>query len=69
MNIKMATSSQLSTIESKKQTKQTSRTETESQKWRSFRGLSAGREKVQNRGKGAGTKKYKFVGTEQTGVC
>ena len=30
MNIKMATSSQLSTIESKKQTKQTSRTETES---------------------------------------
>ena len=30
MNIKMAVSSQLSTIESKKQTKQTSRTEAES---------------------------------------
>ena len=30
MNIKMAINSQLSTIESKKQTKQTSRTETES---------------------------------------
>ena len=30
MNIKMATNSQLSTIESEKQTKQTSRTETES---------------------------------------
>ena len=39
----MAINSQLSTIESKKQTKQTSRTETESQKWRSHRGLSAGR--------------------------
>ena len=31
MNIKMATNSQLSTTESKKQTKQASRTETESQ--------------------------------------
>ena len=31
MNIKMAIDSQLSTIESKKQTKQTSRTDTESQ--------------------------------------
>ena len=30
MNIKMAIASQLSTIESKKQTKQTTRTETES---------------------------------------
>ena len=42
MNIKVARNSQLSTTESKKQTKQT-RTETESQKWRSHGGLSAGR--------------------------
>ena len=50
MNIKMAINSQLSTIKSKKQTKQTSRTETESQIWRSFGGLPVGRakgEKVQ----------------------
>ena len=43
MNIKMATNSQLSTTESKKQIKQTSRTETESQTWRSFESLSVGR--------------------------
>ena len=42
MNIKMATNSQLSTTESKK-TKQTTRTGTESQKWRSHGGLLAGR--------------------------
>ena len=52
MNIKIETNAQVSTIESKKQTKQTSRTRTESQKWRSHGGLSAGRgrrmgEKVQ----------------------
>ena len=54
MNSKMTISSQLSTAEPKKQkqTKQTSRTGTESQKWRSHGGLSAGRrgengEKVQ----------------------
>ena len=33
MNIKMAINSQLLTTDSKKQTKQTSRTETESQMW------------------------------------
>ena len=43
MNIKMVTNSQLSTTESKKQTKQTTRTGTDSQKWRSHGGLSAGR--------------------------
>ena len=43
MNSKMGINSQLSTIDSKKQTKQTSRTETESQRWKSFGGLSAGR--------------------------
>ena len=36
MNIKMETNSQLSTIESIKQTKQTRRTETESWIWRAF---------------------------------
>ena len=45
MNIKMATNSQLSTTESKKQTKQTTRTGAESYIWRSFGGLSVGREK------------------------
>ena len=41
----MTTNSQLLTTESKKQkqTKQTTRTETESQKWRSHGGLSVGR--------------------------
>ena len=45
MNIKMTTNSQLSTTEPKKQkqTKQTTRTGTESQKWRSYGGFSAGK--------------------------
>ena len=51
MNIKMTTNSQLSTIEPKKQkqkrTKQTTRTGTESQKWRSHGGLSVWREGVE----------------------
>ena len=43
MNIKMTTNLQISTTESKNQkSKQTTRTGTESQKWRSFGGLSAG---------------------------
>ena len=46
MNSKMTTNSQLSTakpkIQKQKQTKQTTRTGTESQKWRSHEGLSAG---------------------------
>ena len=51
MNSKMTTDSQLSTTEPKKQkqTKQTTRTGTESQKWRSHGGLSLGEEE---RGKG-----------------
>ena len=52
MNIKMATNSQLSTTESKKQTKQTTRTGTESQIWRSFGELSAGKGKGMSGGKG-----------------
>ena len=65
----MAVNSQLSTIESKKQTKQTSRTERESQKWRSHGGLSAGRRREMNEGKGAEIKKYKLVATKYTGGC
>ena len=54
MNSKMITNSQLSTTEpkKKKQTKQTTRTGTESQKWRSHEGLSAwrGRRRVRVKG-------------------
>ena len=55
----MTTYSQLSTTEPKqkqkqKQTKQTSRTGTYSQKWRSHGGLSVGRERGENEGKGTG---------------
>ena len=67
MNIKMAINSQLSTIESKKQTKQISRTGIESQIWRSLGGLSARREKGENGGKDAWIKKYKLVHTKYTG--
>ena len=56
MNIKMATNAQLSTTESKKQTKRTSRTGTESYIWRSFGGLSAGRGKGRMEGKVQGLK-------------
>ena len=64
MNIKMATNAQLSITEPEKQTKQTSRTGTESWIWRSFRGLSVGRQKMENGGKIAGINKHKLVGTK-----
>ena len=64
----MAIKSQISTIESKKQTMQKSITETESQIWRSFGGLLVGMGMGENGGKGAGIKKYKLVGIEQTGM-
>ena len=64
MNIKMATNSQLSTIESIKQTKQTSKTETESHISRLFVWLPGGKGMGENGGKGAGIRKYKLVGTE-----
>ena len=61
MNIKRATNSQPSTTESKKnQTKQITRTGTESQKWRSHGGLSAGRGRRENGVKGRGSKKHKW---------
>ena len=64
MNNKMTTNSQLSTTEPKKetkqkQTKQTTRTGTESQKWRSHGGLSVGRGRGENGRKGTGNKKHK----------
>ena len=43
-----------------KQTKQTSRTGTESQKWRSHGGLSAGEVKGKKGGKGTGNKEHKW---------
>ena len=58
----MTTNSQLSTTEPKnqKQTKQTTRTGTESQKWRSHGGFSVGRRWGENGGKVPGNKKQKW---------
>ena len=59
----MTTNSQLAVAESKKQekqTKQTTRTGTESQKWRSHRGLPVGRVKGEKGRKGTGNKKHKW---------
>ena len=62
MNSKMTTNSQLSTIEPKKQkqkrTKQTTRTGTESQKWRSHGRLPTG--SGENGGKGTENEKHKW---------
>ena len=57
---KMTTNSQLSTTEPKKQkqTKQTTRTGTESQKWRSHGGLLVGKGRGRMGGKGIGNKKH-----------
>ena len=65
MNSEMTTNSQLSTTEPKtkqnqNQTKQTTRIGTESQKWKSHGGLSAGREKGEHGWKGTGNKKHKW---------
>ena len=58
MNSKMTANSQLTTNECKK-TKQTTRTGTESQKWRSHGRLSVGRGMGENNeGKGTGNKKH-----------
>ena len=67
MNSKMI-NSQLSTTEPKKntqkqkqkQTKQTTRIGTESQKWRSHGGLPVRRGRKENGGKGTGNKKHKW---------
>ena len=55
MNSKMTINSQLLTTEPKNKTKQTTRTGTESQKWRSHGGLSTG-EWEGERGKGTENK-------------
>ena len=64
MNSKMTTNSQLSTTEPKKQkqkqTKQTTRTGTETQKCRSHGGLPEGRRMGENRGNGAGIKRHNW---------
>ena len=65
MNSKMTTNSQLSTTQPKtnkkqKQTKQTTRTGTESQKQRSHGELPVGRRWVENGVKGTGNKKHKW---------
>ena len=58
----MTTNLQLLTTEPKKTktTKQTTRTGTESQKWRSHEGLLAGREWGEVGGKGTGNKKHNW---------
>ena len=63
----MTINSQLSTIESKKQTKQTSRTETESQKWRSHGGLSVWWGRGENWGKSTGNKKHNWQAQNRQG--
>ena len=66
MNTKMTTNSQPLTTEPKKKknkkppAKQTSRTGTESQKWRSHGGLSAGEWEGERGVKGRGNKKHKW---------
>ena len=62
MNSKMTTNSQLSATKPKKQkqTKQTTRTGTESQKWRSHGGLSERRRRGKNGRKGTGNKKHNW---------
>ena len=58
MNSKMTTNSQIATTEPKKQkhTKQTTRTGTESQNWRSHGGLSTGEWEGERGGKGTENK-------------
>ena len=60
----MTTNSQISTTEPKKhthtKTKQTTRTGTELQKWRSHGRLSAGRGSVEKGGNGIGNKKHNW---------
>ena len=63
MNNKMTTNSQLSTSEPKKkqkQTEQTPKTGTDSQKWRSHGGLSVGSWSRENGVKGTGNTKHKW---------
>ena len=54
------TNSQLPTTKPKRQTKQTTRTGTESQKWRSQGGFSVGRGRGKWDRKGTGNKKHNW---------
>ena len=65
----MAANSQLLTTESKKQTKQSSRTETESQIWRSLGWWPVGMGGWRNGGKGEEIKKYRWVVTKWAEGC
>ena len=62
MDSKMTINSQLSTTKPSKQkhTKQTTRTGTELQKWRSHGGLSAEKGRGENGGKATGNKKHNW---------
>ena len=60
MNSKMTTNSQLSTTKPEKNPKQITKTGMESYKWRSHGGLSAGKGKRENGGKGTGNKKHNW---------
>ena len=64
MNSKLTINSKLSTTKQKNpqtnQTKQTTRTRTESQKWRSHGGLSAGEWEGESGGKGTEKKQHKW---------
>ena len=60
MNIKMVISSQLSTIESEKQTKQTNRRGSDSQKSRLYGALSVWEGEGEKGGKGIGNKYHKW---------
>ena len=64
MNIKMAIKSQLSTIESKKQNKQTKDQKQNHRYGDHLEGYQLGWGRGGNGGKGSGIKKYKLVGTE-----
>ena len=63
MNSKMTINSQLSTTEPKKkqkETKQTTSTGKESQKWRLHGGFSEGRRRRENGQRGTGNEKHKW---------
>ena len=53
----------------KTKTKQTTRTGTESQKWRSYGGLSVGRVKGENGRKGIGNKKHNWQAKVKNGIA
>ena len=69
MNMKVPINSQLLTVESKKKTKQTSKSETKLKLWTSFAGISLGRRKGNHLEKFVGFNIYKFACIEYTREC